>query len=301
MALNHFWVLVMSESVTPPSLRPLLASCCLLVLGFALVDTIKQGWYGPWLLAVSAGLLLWVIAGWFADAIRDEAHNSPSENAKSNQAYRWSFGWFVFTELCLFLTFFSALFYIRWVIIPWLSGHGGHEKSLLTHRLIWPEFAGTWPLLEVPDSSKYTAPELAMVAWGVPTINTAILLLSGVTITISHHFLLHNRTSNSLTFLVITVLLGWLFLGLQAWEYIEAYTHLGLTFSSGVYGNLFYLLTGFHGLHVFLGTVILATVAVRMYTGGVHTGNAFAFEASSWYWHFVDVVWLFLFVFVYWL
>lgn len=291
----------MKYRIVAPSARPLVASLVLLLLAEGLVRVLQQRDYGWILLGGGIVAFLSVVAGWFQDAINDEQGNTEAQEAQSNHVYRWSVGWFIFSEFALFATFFAVLFYVRLVTIPWLSGVYGHAKSALTHSLLWPEFAGTWPLLTVPDTTRYTAPEIAMVAWGLPAINTAILLLSGVTVTCAHVALHKNKGVVAVSWLVATVLLGGLFLGLQAWEYLEAYTHMGLTFSSGLYGNLFFLMTGFHGVHVFLGVVTLAVITFRIAYGSINSKNRFAFEAASWYWHFVDVVWLLLFVCVYWI
>jgi cytochrome c oxidase subunit 3 len=140
-----------------------------------------------------------------------------------------------------------------------------------------------------------------MPAWGVPAINTAILLSSGVTITVAHHMLREGKRAGLIVFLAATWLLGVAFLFLQADEYIHAYTELGLRLDSGIYGSTFFMMTGFHGLHVTLGTIMLIVIWLRVLRGHFTAEHHFAFEATAWYWHFVDIVWLGLFVFVYWL
>ena len=140
-----------------------------------------------------------------------------------------------------------------------------------------------------------------MPAWGIPAINTLILLTSGVTVTWAHHGLRANRRGVLIFGLFLTVALGALFVGLQAYEYIHAYRDLNLTLGSGVYGSTFFMLTGFHGLHVTIGAIMLLVVLARSIAGHFTPERHFAFEAAAWYWHFVDVVWLGLFFFVYWL
>jgi cytochrome c oxidase subunit 3 len=135
--------------------------------------------------------------------------------------------------------------------------------------------------------------------WHVPFWNTLILLSSSVTVTIAHHALKAEKRGTLVAWLAVTVALGFLFLGLQITEYIEAYQHLGLTLGTGVYGATFFMLTGFHGAHVTIGAIILTVVMIRCMRGHFSPKNHFAFEAAAWYWHFVDTVWVGLFIFVY--
>jgi cytochrome c oxidase subunit 3 len=139
-----------------------------------------------------------------------------------------------------------------------------------------------------------------MAAWGLPFINTVILVTSSVTITLAHWALKKNYRGPLKIWLALTVLLGSVFLVFQVVEYVEAYHELGLTMASGIYGSTFFMLTGFHGAHVTLGTIMLAVMLIRTMRGHFTPDDHFAFEAASWYWHFVDVVWLGLFTFVYW-
>ncbi len=138
-------------------------------------------------------------------------------------------------------------------------------------------------------------------AIGLPAINTAILLTSSVTVTIAHHALLTGHRGRLKIFLALTFLLGFTFVGFQAMEYHEAYTELGLQLGTGIYGSTFFMLTGFHGMHVTLGAIMLTVIWFRVMKGHFTPQRHFGFEAVAWYWHFVDVVWLGLFVFVYWL
>jgi cytochrome c oxidase subunit 3 len=140
-----------------------------------------------------------------------------------------------------------------------------------------------------------------MGAWGIPAINTALLLSSGATVTWAHWGLLQGRRDRLVLGLAATIALGVVFLALQAYEYRHAYSELGLTLGAGAYGATFFMLTGFHGFHVTLGAIMLTVVFGRCLKGHFSPENHFAFEGVAWYWHFVDVVWLLLFVFVYWL
>ena len=238
-----------------------------------------------------------MLFGWFRDVVDESMAGLYSKQV--DHSFRWGMSWFIFSEVMFFVAFFGALFYARELSIPWLSGQGSH--SVLTHYLLWPDFKAHWPLLVNPDPSKFLGPKYAMGPWGLPAINTTLLLTSGVTITWAHWALQKNHRTSLLWGLGLTVLLGVLFLACQIFEYHHAYEALGLTLDSGIYGTTFFMLTGFHGAHVTIGTLMLIVIWLRCKRGHFSPEKHFAFEAVAWYWHFVDVVWLFLFVFVYWL
>ena len=169
---------------------------------------------------------------------------------------------------------------------------------MATNLFLWPAFDSVWPT---------NGPEAvggafrAMGAWGIPALNTIILLTSGGTVTWAHWGIIKGNRPQFIWGLLLTVALGFLFVGLQAYEYYEAYAHLNLKLSTGIYGSTFFMLTGFHGAHVTIGAIMLTVVMLRAMKGHFDEENHFAFEAAAWYWHFVDVVWLGLFIFVYWL
>jgi cytochrome c oxidase subunit 3 len=229
---------------------------------------------------------------WFGDTIRESLANMNS--AQMDRSYRQGMTWFIFSEVMFFAAFFGAMFYARWEVIPALGGEG--QRGVMTHEVLWPQFQAMWPLVKTPAG---TVTE-AMSPWGLPFLNTIILLTSSVTLTIAHHALLAGDRSKQRNFLGATFALGILFLCFQAYEYHHAYTEMGLTLKSGIYGSTFFMLTGFHGLHVTIGTIMLIIMFLRTLKGHLTPDNHFAFEAAAWYWHFVDVVWLFLFVTVYW-
>ena len=198
--------------------------------------------------------------------------------------------WFIFSEVMFFAAFFGALFYMRALSVPGLSSGD-------TMELLWPQFKGGWPASGPGSADPFTP----MGAWGIPAINTLILLSSGATVTWAHWGLKKNNRFQLNLGLFLTVALGLLFLFLQAYEYHHAYTELNLTLTTGAYGATFFMLTGFHGFHVTLGTIMLIVILVRRMKGHFTPEHHFGFEAVSWYWHFVDVVWLLLFILVYWL
>lgn len=244
-----------------------------------------------------AGLLIlaYMLFGWFGQVI-DESE-AGKYDAQVDTSFRMGMMWFIFSEVMFFAAFFGALFYARQLSGPWLSGEG---NNALTHALLWADFKFEWPMLNVPGEG-YDKPSGVIGAWGVPFYNTLILLTSGVTVTWAHHALKKGERKQLIIGLFLTVALGFLFVFMQAEEYIEAYSHLNLKLSSGTYGSTFFMLTGFHGLHVTIGAIMLTVMLIRSIKGHFTEKHHFAFEAAAWYWHFVDVVWLGLFIVVYWL
>jgi len=240
-----------------------------------------------------AAIIVTMLFGWFGTVINESL--SGSYNNQVDTSFRLGMGWFIFSEVMFFAAFFGALFYARMFSVPWL---GGASNNAMTHAILWPGFDAAWPTNgPAAVGGDYTP----MHAWGIPAINTLILLSSGVTVTWAHWGLKKNDRTQLILGLMATVALGILFLGLQAYEYMHAYHELNLTLGSGIYGTTFFMLTGFHGLHVTLGATMLLVVLLRSIKGHFTPDHHFAFEGVAWYWHFVDVVWLGLFIFVYWL
>ena len=253
---------------------------------------------GKYVLIIGLAALTYMFAGWFADVISESIAGKYSKQV--DVSFRMGMGWFILSEVMFFAAFFGALYYARMFSIPWLSGEGqgGHNG---THEFLWSSFQASWPMNVMPDPAKYTQYKDVVPAFGVPAINTALLLASGVTVTFAHWALKKaNRTALS-AWLFATVALGFIFVYFQAGEYAHAMNDLDLTINGGIYGSTFYLLTGFHGFHVTMGAVMLAVILFRSLKGHFSKKDHFAFEAVAWYWHFVDVVWLGLFIFVYWI
>jgi cytochrome c oxidase subunit 3 len=245
---------------------------------------------------VGIAILIFMLYGWFGQVIDESI--SGLYNKQVDMSFRLGMGWFIFSEVMFFGAFFGALFYARAYSIPWLGGASNNDA---TAWLLWPDFEAVWPLLEAPMVDKYESATEAMGAWGLPAINTALLLTSGLTVTLAHHALRRDDRVRLVYWLFATVALGFLFVGLQALEYSHAYGELNLRMDSGIYGSTFYMLTGFHGFHVTMGATMLLVIMIRAMKGHFTPDNHFGFEAVAWYWHFVDVVWLGLFIFVYWL
>lgn len=259
--------------------------------GNVVIDTTKEtSGYGSILLGAGLVALLVMLVGWFKNQI-DESM-SGLYSAQLGRSYRQGMSWFIFSEVMFFAAFFGALFYARMISIPWL---GGDSNNAMTNAVLWPQFEAMWPLLSTPNGTTTQQ----MEAMGLPAINTLILLVSSVTLHFAHTGLEQNKRKQLTWMLGLTIVLGCIFLVLQVEEYIHAYRDLGLTLQSGIYGNTFFLLTGFHGMHVTLGTIILMVLLGRVLKGHFTPDTHFAFQAGSWYWHFVDVVWVMLFVFVY--
>jgi cytochrome c oxidase subunit III len=232
-----------------------------------------------------------VLFAWFGNVIGESL--AGRYNPQVDTSFRMGMMWFIFSEVMFFAAFFGALFYARMFTLPWLSGEG---DGALTNQFLWQGFSAGWP---TNGPAQIGGDFQIIPAWGLPLLNTLILLSSGVTITIAHHALRAGERGKLLFWLGATVLLGATFLYFQAEEYIHAYHELNLTLGSGIYGSTFFMLTGFHGMHVFLGTVMLSVIWLRCLKGHFSKDHHFAFEAVAWYWHFVDVVWLGLFMFVY--
>jgi cytochrome c oxidase subunit 3 len=245
----------------------------------------------PWTFVVGALILIFMVFGWFGQVIRES--EAGMYNAQVDTSFRMGMMWFIFSEVMFFAAFFGALFYARTFAVAWLGGEG---TGALTNEVLWQGYDAVWP---TAGPEQIGGPFRTIAPFGVPFINTLILLSSGVTVTLAHHALKKDHRGQLITWLLATVALGFLFVFLQIEEYKEAYLHLGLTLGSGIYGSTFFMLTGFHGMHVTLGAIMLTVIAIRCMRGHFKPEHHFGFEAVAWYWHFVDVVWLGLFIFVY--
>jgi cytochrome c oxidase subunit III len=274
-----------------PSLWPIIGSIALLFMAVGGTMYMREVPYGGWILLAGLAILIYMMFGWFGEVIRDS--EAGRFNKQVDSSYRWSMGWFIFSEVMFFAAFFGALFYTRVLSVPWLA-------DAETGSLLWEGFSASWPTAGpglTQDGFEFTP----MGAWGIPAINTLLLLTSGVTVTWAHWGLKKNNRKQLILGLAMTVALGLVFMSLQAYEYYHAYVDLGLTLGAGVYGATFFMLTGFHGFHVLVGTTMLIIMLLRSIAGHFTADHHFAFEAVSWYWHFVDVVWVLLFILVYWM
>jgi cytochrome c oxidase subunit III len=280
--------------VPAPSRHPVMASIGLFMVIFGAGQWINGQSWAAYL--VLFGLLWWafVLTQWFGESIKESEDGLYSD--RIDVSYRWSMSWFIFSEVMFFSAFFGALYWARLHAVPNLGS--------LENAVLWPDFKAFWPS-SVAGSTASPAgivePFTTMGPWPIPTINTALLLTSGVTLTIAHHALIAGQRTKTIVWMWITVLLGITFLGFQAYEYIHAYSELNLKLDSGIYGSTFYMLTGFHGFHVLVGMLMLLFITLRLMKGHFTPQRHFGFEGAAWYWHFVDVVWLGLYIVVYWL
>ena len=274
--------------IPQPSHWPITGAIALLLMGTGAAFWFNGYPAGPWMCGIGFAILVYMLFGWFGTVIGESQNHL--YNQKVDLSFRWSMSWFIFSEVMFFAAFFGALFYIRNLSVPGLG-------DSMTGRILWPDYASQWPTVGPYFKEQFTP----MGAMGIPLLNTIILLTSGGTLTIAHHALKAGKRGSLYLWLFITIVLGFTFLGFQAYEYFHAYSDLNLKLSTGVYGSTFYMLTGFHGLHVTIGAIMLAVMLGRALKGHFDADHHFAFEASAWYWHFVDVVWLLLFVLVYWL
>jgi cytochrome c oxidase subunit 3 len=268
---------------------PIIASVALTVGVVGLANWFNGNASGQLITIIGLGLIVFMMFGWFGSVIRESLTGKYNEQV--DRSFRQGMMWFIFSEVMFFAAFFGALFYARVLSVPWLLG-----ADFSTHEYLWEGYGETWPT----NGPAIVGGAFETIgAWGIPAINTLLLLTSGVTITLSHHALKVNDQKNTVMWLAATVLLGIVFLGFQGYEYLHAYRDLNLTLESGIYGSTFFMLTGFHGMHVTLGTIMLFVIMIRAAKGHFTADKHFAFEGVAWYWHFVDVVWLGLFIFVY--
>ena len=272
---------------------PIVGSVGLLFLMVGISSWLNGADAAFYVFLLGIAIIVFMITGWFAEVIGESQKGLYNEQV--DKSFRQGMFWFIFSEVMFFAAFFGALFYARNMSIPWL---GGESNNFFTNLLLWEGFESTWPTNGPGNvGGEYTA----MPAMGLPLINTALLLTSSVTVTIAHHALIAGKRTQLKIFLASTFILGFIFVGLQAWEYVHAYQDLNLKLTSGIYGSTFFMLTGFHGMHVTIGAIMLTTIFFRVMKGHFTPEKHFAFEAVAWYWHFVDVVWIGLYVFVYWL
>jgi cytochrome c oxidase subunit III len=273
--------------VPEPSRWPIVGSIALLFMGGGAAIWFNGGGSGKYLVFVGLALLVYMMFGWFGNVVHES--EGGQYNKRVDVSFRWGMSWFIFSEVMFFAAFFGALFYARTFSVPWLGD--------VENKLLWPDFSAQWPTAGPGIDTHFTP----MGAWGIPALNTALLLTSGATLTWAHHALRENHRGQLVLGLLLTIVLGFTFLGFQIYEYIHAYTDLNLKLTSGIFGSTFFMLTGFHGFHVTVGAIMLTVILFRCMKGHFKPEHHFGFEGVAWYWHFVDVVWLLLFVLVYWL
>jgi cytochrome c oxidase subunit 3 len=277
--------------IPDPSPWPFITTFAVFCIVLGTVLVINGMFFGSVFLFGGFALFGYLLFEWFGDVIGENM--AGYHNEKVDNAFRQGMMWFIASEVFFFLSFFGALWYIRNVSVDWLGGTG---YLAATHEFLYSQFEAQWPTAGPGSVGEEFTP---VGAWGIPALNTLILLTSGATITWAHWGLKAENRKLLIRGLTATIALGLIFVLMQAWEYQDAYQNLSLTLRSGVYGSTFYILTGFHGLHVITGSIMLAAILGRSLKGHFTPKDHFGFEAVAWYWHFVDVVWLALFFFVY--
>ena len=235
------------------------------------------GLTGPWLFAAGMLGVLFTMAGWWRDVINEAQSGSHTPVVQLHMRYGMIL--FIASEVMFFVAWFWAYFDVA--LFP------DDPRQVLRTELT----GGTWP----PQATEDGTFKHAFDPWHLPLVNTLVLLTSGTTVTWAHHALLNNDRQGLIWGLTLTVILGIFFTALQAFEY----SHAAFGFADHIYGSTFFMATGFHGFHVIVGTILLTVMLFRALAGHFTPKQHFGFEAAAWYWHFVDVVWLFLFTFVY--
>jgi cytochrome c oxidase subunit III len=250
---------------------------------------------GKWMMYIGLAIILSMMFKWLGSVVNESL--TGKYKSWEDKSFRWGMVVFIASEVAFFAAFFGALFYMRVLSVPDLAAF---DPNFTPYK----DFLGTWPSQGpggVVLGNEYTPnPAFKPMHWmGLPLINTILLLTSGATITWAHWGLIKNNRKQLVIGMALTVALGIAFLVCQAMEYHHAYTEMGLTLGSGAYGATFFMLTGFHGFHVTIGTIMLIVILIRCMKGHFTPEHHFGFEGVAWYWHFVDVVWLGLFIFVY--
>jgi cytochrome c oxidase subunit 3 len=274
--------------VPAPSNWPMVGMISMILTTFGATMVVNRVPYGGFVILAGFAILVYMMFGWFGTVVGESEKGT--YNRKVDVSFRWGMSWFIFSEVMFFASFFGALFYARVITLPALGD--------FDHKLLWPDFTATWPNTGpagiVENFTK-------IHAWPLPTVNTILLVTSGIWLTIAHHALRANQRGKAAFWLFLTLVFGFSFVAIQAYEYTHAYSELNLRLSSGIFGSTFFMLTGFHGFHVLVGAIMLTVVLSRVLRGHFKPDHHFAFEAAAWYWHFVDVVWIGLYIVVYWL
>jgi len=270
-----------------PSPYPLIGSIAATVMALGGVTWMK-GLYGmpahtSWLFFAGLAGVLYTMLGWWMDVVKEA--NQGDHTPVVSIGLRYGMVLFIASEVMFFVAWF-------WIFFEMALFHG-HRAGLASSI---PEVQAAWATW--PPHGVETVP-----AWNLPLVNTLTLLLSGTTVTWAHHALQTGDRKGAKIGLLLTIILGVMFTSIQAYEYSHIIEHKYFfseeAANSGLYGSSFFMATGFHGFHVLIGTIFLTVCLIRLLSGGFTPQKHFGFEAAAWYWHFVDVVWLFLFAFIY--
>ena len=274
---------------------PLVGTIGIFLLLFGFVNWIHEETWGMYCALAGLIIFIGVLCFWFRRIIK-EYRTGLSTAAQVQRAYRWGVFWFLFTEALFFFGLFFALFYVQVFGIKWLAGEG---HGAVTHLMLWPNFQHGWPVMSLPNPNQYTGPAEGPNPWGIPLLNTLVILISVFTITMARKATFEMKRKKMLSYQMATILLAVVFLVLQGFEYYYAYTEEMLKLGSGIYGNIFYFMTGFDGLHVVAGIIMLLVIFFRMKRGDYDSQRNLGVRLISWYWYFVAIVWILLFLFLY--
>ena len=305
-----------SYYVPEQSKLPIITATGMGLMAYGAASWVVSG--GSMIFTAGLAIMAVVMFKWWSLVIDENMRGLANDQLK--RSYVLGMLWFIFSEVMFFAAFFGALFYLRVIVNSWLGGDAAigifddtpTDAAVANNAILWPGYEAEWPPMITPDQAAnganavFTGPDEAMsfpgwaklLGW-LPLWNTVILVTSSITVHIAHTGLKNNNRKQFIGWLALSVLLGMIFLVLQVEEYVHAYQHMGLTLESGIYGTTFFMLTGFHGAHVTLGTIMLLIALIRAIKGHFSNEDQFGFEAASWYWHFVDVVWIILFFVVY--
>ena len=266
-----------------PSPWPLIGSIAVLVLAIGGV-TYMKGLFGIeagqlWTLVPGFLMVIWTMVGWWREVVKEGRTGDHTPVVEIGLKYGMIL--FIVSEVMFFAAWFWSFF----------------ERAIFYPARVGATFDATSPVWEGLNAFAQWPPTgvTTFDPFHLPLVNTLILLLSGTTVTAAHHALQHDKMDNAKFMLILTIILGMIFTSLQVYEYSIAQ----FTFDGTLYGSAFFMATGFHGAHVVIGTIFLAVCLFRLYAKNMTASKHLGFEFAAWYWHFVDVVWLFLFAFVY--
>ncbi len=255
---------------------PILGSIALFTLMLGAASYLNE-WAPGYAFIPGFSLLALMFVLWFRTIINE--NEAGTYNMQVDKSFRMGMMWFIISEVMFFAAFFGALFYARQLSVPWIGGDG---VKIFNKLLLWQDYNPGWPTNGPQRLGGHEDGTFSVIpAFGLPALNTLILLTSGVTITIAHHALRARNRAVLTVFLAATFLLGFLFVGLQVTEYHEAYAELGLKLSTGIYGSTFFMLTGFHGMHVTVGAIMLLVIWCRVVKGHFTPERHFGFEAVA--------------------
>lgn len=275
---------------------PFLGALGLFLLGYGTLNLLHSSMIGTVLFMAGAIILAGVLFAWFREVINEQM--AGLYNEQISHSFQWGMIWFFVTEIFLFGIFMAALFYARVISVPGLAGIG-NSQDFLTHIMFWPNFKDVWPLLTNPNPVAYPGSTGTVDPWHVPLLNTIVMLLSAVSVTFAYRFLKRSNRTGAVIGLSVTIVLGLIFVFMQAQEFLLAHNEYGLKLSSGIYGSTFFMLVGLHTAHVIVGLLMLAVMLLRTIKGHFNAKDNFGFKATLWFWQFITVIWLITFVFVY--